>query len=384
MAVVLLPDATGGTETLQLSAGPEIEPNTPWNRTAYAAAHVVSDPLAAIDPWLDTSVDWDQTLAFREHLWSLGFGVAEAMDTAQRGMGLDWANSLELIQRSTALAKSGGHLIASGAGTDHLIVTPETTIDDVIAAYEMQCEAVEAAGSRVILMASRALCVLAKGPEDYAGVYSRVLNGLQRPAILHWLGEMFDPALKGYWGDDDHDVAMDNCLKILSAEAGKIDGIKVSLLSADKEISMRQRLPDGVVMYTGDDYNYPDLIKGDASGFSHALLGIFDPIAVAAGRALSAMAAGDMAGYNAHFDPTVPLSRHIFRAPTRFYKTGVVFMAYLNGHQDHFTMVGGQESARSTIHLAEIVRLANDAGLFGDPDLAAARARAVFSARGVW
>ena len=281
------------------------------------------------------------------------------------------------------MAQAGGHLIASGAGTDHLVADANTTIDDVIAAYEMQCEAVEATGSRVILMASRALSAVAKGPEDFARVYERVLGGLQQPAILHWLGEMFDPSLAGYWGSKDHLVAMETCLEILIANANKIDGIKVSLLSAEKEISMRRRLPDGVVMYTGDDFNYPDLIKGDEHGFSHALLGIFDPIAGAASQALSALAAGDLKAYHATFDPTVPLSRHIFRPPTRFYKTGVVFLAYLNGHQDHFTMINGQESTRSTQHLAEIVRLANGARLFTDPDQAAARASAVFAARGV-
>ena len=361
----------GGAVTLE--AGPEHTAGGPWNRTAYAAAHVVCDPLADIDPWLDTAVGWDRTLAFREHLWSLGFGVAEAMDTAQRGMGLDWATSLELIQRSTKMARAEGHVIASGAGTDHLAAGADVTIDDVIRAYEEQCEAVEAAGSRVILMASRALTVAAKGPDDYARVYGHILSNLQNPAILHWLGEMFDPALQGYWGSS----------AIIGDNAAKVDGIKISLLSEEKEIAMRRRLPDGVVMYTGDDFNYPALIEGDNEGFSHALLGIFDPIAPVAGRALSQLAAGDTQGYHATFAPTVPLSRHIFRAPTRFYKTGVVFMAYLTGHQDHFTMVGGQESTRSTLHLAEIMRLANVAGLFVDPDFAAARARSVFAARGV-
>lgn len=378
MTTVNLPDGP-----LTLTAGPLPEATGTWTRTAYAAAHVVADPLAEIDPWLDAAVDWDKTLAFREHLWSLGFGVAEAMDTAQRGMGLDWATSLELIQRSTALAKAGGHLIASGAGTDHLAPGPDVTLDDVIRAYEEQCEAVEATGSRVILMASRALAQVAKGPEDYAKVYGRVLSGLEQPAVLHWLGEMFDPALVGYWGSHDHMAAMDTALSVIAENADKVDGIKISLLSAEKEIKMRRGLPEGVRMYTGDDFNYPDLIEGDEQGFSHALLGIFDPIAGAAARALSQLAAGDVAAYHKTFAPTVPLSRHIFKAPTRFYKTGVVFMAYLTGHQDHFTMIGGQESTRSTRHLGELMRLANTAGLFIDPGLAAARARPIFEARGV-
>ena len=371
----------GGDVTL--TAGPAPEATGDWTRTAYAAAHVVADPLAEADPWLDAPIDWDRTLAFREHLWSLGLGVAEAMDTAQRGMGLDWPTSLELIRRSMEIAGPNGHLIASGAGTDHLAPGPDVTVDDVIRAYEEQCEAVEATGSRVILMASRALAQAASGPEDYQRVYSRVLSGLQKPAILHWLGEMFDPGLEGYWGNADHMAAMDTAVTVIEENAAKVDGIKISLLSAEKEIAMRRRLPKGVVMYTGDDFNYPDLIAGDEQGHSHALLGIFDPIAGAAARALSQLSRGDAEGYHRTFAPTVPLSRHIFKAPTRFYKTGVVFMAYLNGHQDHFTMIGGQESTRSTLHLAELVRLANEAGLFTDPDRAAARARPVFVARGV-
>jgi hypothetical protein len=383
MVGVLLPLPDGKIETYGLTAGYQLPVRGEWNRKAFAAAHVVNDPLAVCDPWLDTAIDWDTTLKFRQHLWDLGFGVAEAMDTAQRGMGLDWPTSLELIQRSTALAKLGGHLIASGAGTDDIVLTSETTIDDVIAAYERQCEAVEAAGSQVILMASRALCAIARGPEDYARVYTQVLSGLTQPAILHWLGDMFDPALAGYWGATDVSVAMDNCLEIIASNSASVEGIKISLLSAEKEISMRRRLPSDVVMFTGDDFNYPELIKGDADGYSHALLGIFDPIADVAATALAALAKGDDAAYHKSFDATVPLSRHIFRAPTRFYKTGVVFLAYLNGHQDHFTMVAGQESTRSTQHLGEIVRLANTAGLFHDPEMTAHRARAVFAARGI-
>ena len=253
---------------------------------------MVADPLAEADPWLDAPIDWDRTLDYRSHLWGLGLGVAESMDTAQRGMGLDWPTSLELIRRS--LDRAGpDDLIACGAGTDHLAPGPDVSVDDVIGAYETQCEAVEAAGGRVILMASRALAAAARGPEDYLRVYERVLGGLERPAILHWLGEMFDPALAGYWGDDDHMVAMETALAAIEASAAKVDGVKVSLLSAEKEIAMRRRLPAGVRMYTGDDFNYPDLIEGDGEGYSDALLGIFDPIAGAAARALGALGAGD-------------------------------------------------------------------------------------------
>ena len=326
-----------------------------------------------------------RTLAYREHLWSLGLGVAEAMDTAQRGMGLDWPTSRELIRRSVAAAKArdGSGLIACGAGTDHLAPGPDTGVDDVIRAYEEQCEAVEAAGGRIVLMASRALAACAAGPADYERVYGRILSQVREPVLIHWLGEMFDPALDGYWGDADHMAAMEVCLSILSAHAEKIEGIKISLLDDGKEIAMRRRLPPSVRMYTGDDFNYPALIAGDEEGFSHALLGIFDAIAPAASAALLAMARQDMDCYYETLAPTVPLSRHIFRAPTRFYKTGVLFMAYLNGHQDHFTMVGGQESARSTLHLSDLFRLADRAGLLRDPEAAAARMAAVLAVRGV-
>ncbi len=381
--MLVLPNSDGSTETIALTPAPAPVASGNWPRVAYAAAHVVVDPLKTENPWDGGVVDWDRTLAFRDYLWSQGFGVAEAMDTAQRGMGLDWPTALELVQRATAAAKAGGHLIASGAGTDHLDPADARSLDDVIRAYEEQCEAVEATGSRVILMASRALVRVARGPEDYAAVYGRILSGLRQPAVLHWLGEMFDPALEGYWGNPDHMAAMDTALAVIRDNAAKVDGIKISLLSAEKEIRMRRQLPDGVKMYTGDDFNYPDLIEGDEQGFSHALLGIFDPIAQAAARGLGALGQGDRAAYRQALDPTVPLSRHIFRAPTRFYKTGVVFLAWLNGHQDHFTMIGGQESARSTLHFAEIIRLAEAARLFTDPELATRRARAFFATRGI-
>ena len=387
MAHLTLPVAGGALESFETSAPRDFHAaaNGALPRIAFSAAHVVSDPLADIDPWLQTAVDWDATIRYREYLWSLGLGVAEAMDTAQRGMGLDWPASLELIERSVAAAKAhdGEALIACGVGTDHIAPDPSLTLDDVIAAYEEQAEAVEAAGGRIILMASRALAAIAKSPEDYVTVYSRILGQIKEPAILHWLGEMFDPALEGYWGNGDHWAAMETCLKVIEANAAKVDGIKISLLDDDKEIKMRRRLPDGVKMYTGDDFNYPDLIAGDEEGYSHALLGIFDAIAPAASAALQAMAKQDMAAYRDILAPTVPLSRHIFKAPTRFYKTGVVFMAWLNGHQDHFTMVGGQQSARSLLHLADIFRLADKAGLLADPDLAARRMTGLMAVHGV-
>jgi hypothetical protein len=380
-----LPDASGKLARYTMRAPKQFsKPSAPFNRVAYAAAHVVADPLADGDPWLDANVDWDTTIAFRRHLWSLGLGVAEAMDTAQRGMGMDWPNSLELIRRSLDAAKDfPGALIGSGAGTDHLAPAGDVTVDDVIRAYEEQCAAVEKLGGRIILMASRALVKAARSPGDYEKVYRRILDQVREPVIIHWLGEMFDVALDGYWGHKDHMKAMEVAVDVIAANPHKVDGVKISLLDKDKEIAMRRRLPQGVKMFTGDDFNYAELIAGDAQGYSDALLGIFDAIAPAASAALGAFSRGDVASFHEILSPTVPLSRHIFKAPTRFYKTGVVFMAYLNGLQGHFTMIGGQESTRSTVHLAEMFRLADAAGLLADPDMAAQRMKTVMATRGV-
>jgi Protein of unknown function (DUF993) len=384
--IVPLPAADGRLTpyTLSDAAHFPVRITRPLNRVALAAAHVVADPHADIDPWLQAAPDWERTIAYREYLWDLGLGVAEAMDTAQRGMGLDWPMALELIKRSVAASHGReGAVVFSGAGTDHLEPAGTYTVDDVIRAYEEQIAAIEAVGGRIILMASRALVRAARSTDDYARVYQRVLSQVRQPVIIHWLGDMFDPALAGYWGTRDLGKAMDTAVAIINASAAKVDGVKISLLDKDREIAMRRRLDKKVKMYTGDDFNYAELIAGDEHGYSHALLGIFDAIAPAAAASLAALAGGDLEKFHAILAPTVPLSRHIFRAPTRFYKTGVVFMAYLNGHQDHFTMVGGQESARSTLHLAELFRLADKAGLFRDPERAAARMRAVLAVRGV-
>ena len=381
-----LPVADGAMETYRLAATRSFpsELQGTLNRVAFSAAHVVSDPFVDADPWLTVAIDWDKTIAFREHIWDLGLGVAEAMDTAQRGMGLDWPTSLELIQRSVRAAKArGGALLFSGAGTDHLAPDEARSLDDVIRAYEEQISAVEKAGGRIILMASRALTKVARGLDDYARVYDRALSQVAEPVIIHWLGDMFDPALAGYWGTSDLDQAMDAAVGIINANAAKIEGVKISLLDKQREIAMRRKLAKGVKMYTGDDFNYAELIAGDAQGYSHALLGIFDAIAPAASYALSRLAASDIQGFHDVLGPTVPLSRHIFKAPTRFYKTGIVFMAYLNGHQDHFTMVGGQESTRSTLHLAELFRLADQAGLLANSELATRRMKAVLAVRGL-
>ncbi|MBB2678191.1 UNVERIFIED_ORG: hypothetical protein M2312_001698 [Rhizobium esperanzae] len=353
-------------------------------RIAFAAAHVVADPLVDNDPWLTPAIDWERTLAFRHRLWDLGLGVAEAMDTAQRGMGLGWPEARDLIRRALReAADRKDALIACGAGTDHLIPGPEVTIDTILRAYEEQIETVEAAGGRIILMASRALAVVARSPDDYIRVYDRILRQVREPVVIHWLGEMFDPALQGYWGNDDHLKAMETCLEVIEANAGKVDGIKISLLSKEKEVTMRRRLPKGVRMYTGDDFNYAELIAGDEEGHSDALLGIFDAIAPAASAALDALGRKSNHEFFDLLEPTVPLSRHIFKAPTRFYKTGVVFLAYLNGLQDHFVMVGGQQSTRSLTHLVELFRLADKARVLADPELATARMRQVLAVHGV-
>ena len=381
-----LPTADRGVETYRLGA-PSPFPavaSGPFNRVAFAAVHVVSDPLAVRDPWLAPAIDWDATIAYRRHLWSLGFSVAEAMDTAQRGMGLGWPEALELIRRSAAAARADGHrMLASGAGTDHLDPASAKGVDDVILAYEEQIEAVEAAGSPIILMASRALVRVARSGDDYLKVYDRLLSQVREPVIIHWLGDMFDPQLAGYWGSNDVRAAMATALAAIRAHPEKVAGIKISLLDANWEIAMRRQLPAGVRMLTGDDFNFAELIVGDEEGHSDALLGIFDAIAPAASAALSQLAKDDEDGFRGILEPTVPLSRLIFEAPTRFYKTGVVFLAWLNGHQDHFTMVGGQESARSIQHLSEVFRLADRAGLFGDPALAAARMRSLLAVHGI-
>ena len=387
MPKIKLPTHDRRVETFELSGAPTWPQQTrpSFNRIAYAAVHVVADPLADIDPSGQAAVDWDATMAFRRHIWDLGLGVAEAMDTAQRGMGMDWPSSRELIERTLEAADDygGQALLGCGTGTDQLIPEAATTIDDVIAAYEEQCAAVEAAGGRIILMASRALAACATSAEDYARVYGRILSQVEEPVIIHWLGDMFDPALEGYWGHREPAAAMEVCLSVLAENSAQVDGIKVSLLDAQLEIDMRRRLPEGVRMYTGDDFNFAELIAGDQEGHSDALLGIFDVIAPAASAALTAMAAGDLDHYHEILAPTVPLARHIFKAPTQFYKTGVVFMAYLNGLQDHFTLVGGQQGARSLLHLCDLFRLADRASLLRDPELAVSRMKTVLTVHGV-
>ncbi len=363
-------------------AADHVRPPAPLaSRRLYAAAHVVADPLTTSVERAD--IDWDATIAYRRHLWSWGLGVADAMDTAQRGMGLPYAATRELVERSAAEATSVGGALACGVATDQLPAGEPATLGRITAAYLEQAHHVEAHGARVVLMASRHLAAAARGADDYRTVYDAVLAEVEGPVILHWLGAVFDPALGGYWGADDVTRAMDVVLELIDAHAAKVDGIKLSLLDRGRELELRRRLPAGVRMYTGDDFHYDELILGDEEGHSDALLGIFDAIAPAAATAVHALDGGDVDRFRRALAPTLPLARHVFGAPTYYYKTGLVFLAYLNGHQDHFRMVGGLESARSVTHLVETFVLADEAGLFHDPEDAAARMRAFLRLAGV-
>ena len=385
--MLTLPTEDHRLEPFRLRGQPLVPraPAIPLTRTAFAAAHVVSDPLRERNPW-DTrpAVDWDATLAFRIGLWDQGLGLAEAMDTAQRGMGVDWLTAKELIDRTMAAAKAHPMKprVACGAGTDHLPLSELRDAAAITAAYEMQAAAIEKAGGQLILMASRAFPAIAASPETYAAVYRRLIDGAREPVILHWLGDMFDPALKGYWGSASVDAASDFVLDLIAANPSKVDGIKISLLDQAHEEGFRARLPANVRLYTGDDFNYAALIAGDGRHHSHALLGIFAAIAPAASQALEALARNDLATYHALLAPTVPLSREIFRAPTRFYKAGIAFLSWLNGSQRHFIMPGGFQSSRDITHYATVFRLADAAGLLTKPDLAVERMKTLLALHG--
>lgn len=383
---VTLPDGNGSLSSYTMIGTPTPRPASPpqFNRIAYAAAHVVSDPLKDAHPWNDPAIDWDATMAFRHHLWGLGFKIAEAMDTSQRGMGLNWVGAQELIRRSLAESRTvAGADLASGAGTDHLDPAEAKSLDDVIKAYETQAGFIEKHGGRFILMASRALARIARSPDDYVRVYGRILAQAREKVVLHWLGDMFDPQLEGYWGSKNFDNALDTVIGIIEANRDKVEGIKISLLEERYEIALRNRLPDGVLCFTGDDFNYAPLIEGDGNKHSHALLGIFDAVAPQASSALAALAAGDNARFRAIIEPTVPLSRKIFEAPTQYYKAGVVFLAWLNGHQNHFTMPAGMQSARGILHYADIFRLADRANVLDQPDLAIRRMKQLLAIYGM-
>ncbi|MGE0805198.1 MAG: dihydrodipicolinate synthase family protein [Burkholderiaceae bacterium] len=380
-----LPDAEGAAVRHELRTTPvrPPEPRAVFDREAYSAAHVVSAAWVEHDPWVETPIDWERTLAFREYLWDLGLGVAEAMDTAQRGMGLGWPAARSLIEQTLALAsRRRGARVVCGIGTDQLPPKPRHALREIADAYLEQCDFVESRGGQVVMMASRALAASAGGADDYAWVYEQVLMHARRPVVLHWLGSMFDPHLAGYWGARDFESNLETVLGVMRAHAAKVDGIKLSLLDMDKEIMLRRRLPAGVKMFTGDDFNYAELIEGDEYGHSHALLGIFDAIAPAASAALAALAQGRTEQFRDILAPTVPLSRHLFKAPTQFYKTGVVFLAWLNGQQPHFQMLGGMQSARSLPHLVELFRLADRAGVLRDPELACVRMRGLLRING--
>ncbi|WOD15543.1 dihydrodipicolinate synthase family protein [Paraburkholderia kirstenboschensis] len=385
MHTIQLPTPAGALERYTLTGTPlqDIRPAAPFNRMALSAAHVVADPFADVDPSSGGKIDWDKTLDYRRYLAGLGLGIAEAMDTAQRGMGLSWQESLQLIRRTRAELADSRVPIFNGCGTDHLDPASVDSLDAVVDAYLQQVDAIQTAGGRLILMASRALARVARSPDDYVSVYRRVLAQVDQPVILHWLGDMFDPALARYWGTDDLRAARDVALQVITESAAKVDGIKVSLLDKQREIDMRRLLPAGVKMYTGDDFNYPELIAGDEQGYSHALLGIFDGIAPAASAALSELAAGRRERFLEILAPTVPLSRHIFRAPTRFYKTGIVFLAFLNGHQSHMTMLAGHQAMRPLPYFVDLFRLADAAGLLRQPELAIARMKTFLACYGV-
>lgn len=378
-----LPTPGGGWQTVTLrEPGPWVDhPYGYASREAFAAVHVAADPRGDNTPGAPAAIDWDATLAFRREMFRYGFGVAEAMDTAQRNMGLDWPAIQQLIRRSAAQAAAHGARIASGAGTDHRDTL--TSVDEVIEAYTEQVAFVESTGSQVVVMASRHLAALARGSEDYLRVYERILEQVASPVILHWLGEDFDPALRGYWGSTDLAAAAATVVDLCQRHANRIDGVKASLLSPEHEVGLRAALPSGVRLYTGDDFNYPELIRGDGTHHSDALLGAFAAVAPAASAALSALDKGDDERYDAHMSATLPLARHLFEAPTYHYKAGIAFLAWLNGHQPGYTMVGGLHSARSAHHLARIFALANEARLLRDPGAAAHRMRRWLEVHGV-
>jgi Protein of unknown function (DUF993) len=388
---------SNGAAQIQLPgrAGPLIIPEPGWaagypppgRRKVFAAAHVAASPSPAAGGGGDPIIDWESTMRLRDHLWAHGFGVAEAMDTSQRGMGLGWEQARELIARTAARAtgaagaagESCPRAWAAGAGTDQLADGEDHTIGEITGAYAEQVSFVQSAGAQVILMASRALAARARGPGDYLEVYGELLKQADQPVILHWLGEAFDPALRGYWGSTDFDTAAGTVLELIERAGGQVDGIKLSVLDAGQEVTLRRRLPAGVRLYTGDDFNYAELIRGDADGYSDALLGAFAAITAPAAAALAALDEGDVTGYDAAMGPTVPLSRLIFEPPTYHYKVGVAFLAWLNGLQPHFVMLAGLHCQRSARHLIGVFELAATARALTQPDLAVERMTALIA-----
>lgn len=374
--------AGGLVESVPLGQGVVALPagGAPQARVAYAAAHVIPFAWGDNVPGEPGQVDWDATLAYRHHIWNLGLGVADAMDTAQRNMGMDWSLTAELIRRTAAEANSVGGRLVVGVNTDHLD-SSDVSLDAIVSAYLHQLEVAEDAGAQGVMMASRHLARSAADSSDYVQVYGEVLSRAQKPVVLHWLGDAFDANLLGYFGND-LSSAMQTVEEIIVTNQSQVSGIKMSLLDADAEISLRRRLPGDVRMFTGDDYNYVGLIEGDEEGYSDALLGAFAAFPSVASRALGFIDSGAFDQYKAVLGPTEALSRQIFKAPTQFYKTGVAFMSWLNGHQSAFSMVGGLHSARSLTHLSEVVRLANDSGVFERPEVAAERWHSMLTLNG--
>ena len=384
MTAITLIDRDGGLSSVALAEAPAFaKPRHPLSsRVAYAAAHVVPKAFADNTPGQPAEIDWDATLAFRHHVWSWGLGVADAMDTAQRNMGLDARATRELISRSAAEAATVGADLVVGVNTDH-VEDESISIEQVVAAYTEQLHHAEDAGAGVVLMASRHLARVARSADDFRRVYREVLAAAGAPVILHWLGTAFDPALAGYFGSDDTDAAATTLLQIIDYNRDKVRGVKMSLLDADAEISVRERLPRTARMFTGDDYHYVGLIEGDEHGHSDALLGAFAALAPNASAAIQALDRGDVDGYRAILAPTEPLSQQVFAAPTYYYKTGVAFLSWLNGHQAAFQMVGGLHAARSVPHLSRIVELANASGALERPELARARWHELLTINGV-
>ncbi|WP_448003553.1 DUF993 family protein [Agromyces bauzanensis] len=384
MTGLTLIDAAGVARSAPLAAAPAFaKPRHPLtSRVAYAAAHVVPKAHADNTPGRPADIDWDATLAFRHHVWSWGLGVADAMDTAQRNMGLDAVATRELISRTAAEAASAGANLVVGVNTDH-VDDESITLERVVDAYKEQLHHAEDAGAGVVLMASRHLARAARTPDDYRRVYREVLAAAGAPVILHWLGPAFDPALAGYFGSDDTDAAAATLLQIIEYNRDAVLGVKMSLLDADAEIAVRRKLPESARMFTGDDYHYVGLIEGDGSGHSDALLGAFAALAPNASAAIQALDRGDPAAYRDILGPTEALSQQVFAAPTYYYKTGVAFLSWLNGHQPAFQMVGGLHAARSLPHLSRIVELANASGALERPELAAARWHSLLTINGI-
>jgi len=384
MTTLTLLDADGALRAVPLAEAPAfMKPRHPLtSRVAYAAAHVVPKPFADNTPGRPAEIDWDATLAFRHHVWSWGLGVADAMDTAQRNMGLDARATRELISRSAAEAASVGANLVVGVNTDH-VDDESISLEQVIDAYKEQLHHAEDAGAGVVLMASRHLARAARTADDYRRVYREVLGAASGPVVLHWLGIAFDPSLAGYFGSDDTDAAAATLLQVIEYNRDRVSGVKMSLLDADAEIAVRRRLPESARMFTGDDFHYVGLIEGDDDGHSDALLGAFAALAPNASAAIQALDRGDVAAYREILSPTEPLSQQVFAAPTYYYKTGVAFLSWLNGHQTAFQMVGGLHAARSLPHLSEIVRRANASGALERPELAAARWHSLLTLNGI-